>query len=74
MSDLERALDALLSTDARDPGCAETWRLIHAYCEAVLAGADPEERFPGVTAHLRSCPPCARDQEALITLVLDADG
>lgn len=68
-----RALDALLSVDPRDTGCDETWRLIDAYAEVAVAGGDPEEQFPGISAHLRSCPPCTDDYQGLLNALMTAD-
>lgn len=54
-------LDAVLSTNAEDAGCAETFALVHVYAEIVLGGGDPEAQMPGITAHLAQCPPCGED-------------
>lgn len=55
------ALGRLLATDPRDVGCDGAWELIHVYAELVTGGDDPEQRFPGVTAHLAACGPCSDD-------------
>jgi hypothetical protein len=60
------ALERFLRTDPRDAGCAETMALMPVYAELILAGVDPEERYPGLAAHLRSCDPCAEDLEGLL--------
>jgi hypothetical protein len=60
------ALERFLQTDPADVGCGETMELMHVYAEIVLAGEDPERRYPGVTAHLRSCGPCEQDLEGLL--------
>jgi hypothetical protein len=60
------ALERFLRTDPRDVGCAETIEVMHVYAELVLAGEDPDQRYPGVTAHLRACDPCAQDLEGLL--------
>jgi len=62
-----RDLLAFLETDPRDVGCARAWELVHVYAEMVGAGEDPEELFPGVTAHLASCGPCEQDFQGLLT-------
>ncbi|MDX6357241.1 MAG: hypothetical protein QOH37_295 [Nocardioidaceae bacterium] len=62
----ESPLGRFLRTDPRDVGCDEAWDLIHVYAELVAAGVDPEQRFPGVTAHLASCGPCADDFSGLL--------
>lgn len=66
MSDPWVGLRTLLTTDPRDAGCEETWQLIDVYAELVLAGSDPEQTFPGITAHLRSCDPCVEDYRGLL--------
>ncbi len=66
-------LRAMLTTDPRDVGCDLVFEAIDAYVDLVVAGEDPELRFPGVTAHLRSCPPCHTDFEGLLAAVRDLD-
>ena len=67
------ALERFLATDPADAGCAETVELLHAYVELVAAGEDPEQRYPGVAAHLRSCGPCLDDYHGLLAAVREAD-
>jgi hypothetical protein len=62
----ESPLEELLRTDPRDVGCDAAWELVHVYAELVAAGGDPEVRYPGVTAHLASCGPCADDFQGLL--------
>ncbi len=64
------ALEYFLSTDPSDAGCAETMRLLAVYVDAILAGDEPERRFPGVAAHLRACPPCDEDRRGLLAAQL----
>lgn len=59
-------LERMLSTDPRDPGCAETFALIHAYAQVVVDGGDPEVEMPGITLHLSTCGPCAEDYLGLL--------
>ena len=66
MNQNELALDRFLRTDPRDVGCDQAWEVVHVYAELVVAGDDPEGRFPGVTAHLSSCGPCADDFRGLL--------
>ncbi len=66
-------VDAWLRTDPRDAGCQQTWELIHVYAEVVTQGGDPEVTMPGITAHLRSCPPCADDYEGLLNALMTAN-
>ena len=67
------ALDRFLTTDPADAGCAETLELLHAYVDLVASGEDPERRYPGVAAHLRSCSPCLDDYRGLLAIVRAAD-
>ena len=60
------ALDRFLATDPADVGCDETLKLLHAYAEVVAAGEDPEQRYPGIAAHLRTCNPCSDDLHGLL--------
>jgi hypothetical protein len=57
------ALENFLTVDPLDAGCGRTLELLHVYVEDVLAGREPD---PAIVAHLRACPPCADDFEALL--------
>jgi GNAT superfamily N-acetyltransferase len=59
-------LDSFLRTDPRDVGCEQALAVLHVYVDLVLGGERPEERFPGVAAHLRACGPCNDDYEGLL--------
>jgi GNAT superfamily N-acetyltransferase len=59
-------LDSFLRTDPRDVGCEQAMAVLHVYVDLVLDGERPEERFPGVAAHLRACGPCNDDYEGLL--------
>ena len=67
------ALERFLATDPTDAGCEQTIELLHAYAELVLAGDDPEIRYPGIAAHLRSCLPCADDLDGLLAVARATD-
>lgn len=71
--DARDALDRFLATDDSDAGCEQTMELLDAYAEMVAAGQEPELRFPGLTAHLRSCLPCADDLDGLLATIRSAD-
>lgn len=70
----ESPLGRFLRTDPRDVGCDEAWSLVHVYAELVAAGEDPEQCFPGVTAHLASCGPCADDFQGLLHTLREVAG
>jgi hypothetical protein len=65
-------LERFLRTDPRDAGCAETRRLLHVYVDALLAGEDPEQRHPGIAAHLRHCPPCTDELDGVLAAIAQA--
>lgn len=67
-----RRLDDLLGPDPRDVGCDGTLDMLDVYLELALAGGAPEERYPGVAAHLRDCGTCADDLEGLRLAVAGA--
>jgi len=66
------ALEQFLSTDPLDAACAETRRMLAVYVDQMLAGEDPEQRHPGVAAHLRDCPPCEEDRRGLLAALTTA--
>jgi hypothetical protein len=60
-------LERFLALDPADAGCDRAMDLLHVYAE--LAAADPAaaaHRYPEVAAHLRACPPCGDDLDALL--------
>ncbi|MDT4936232.1 MAG: hypothetical protein QOK11_4124 [Pseudonocardiales bacterium] len=65
------ALERFLATDPTDVGCDRALELLHAYVELVVDGEDPERRYPGIAAHLRSCGPCLGDFQGLLAAVRD---
>jgi hypothetical protein len=71
--DARAAFDRFLTTDPADAGCDQTIELLHAYVELVAAREDPESRYPGIAAHLRSCGPCYEDYQGLLAAVGDSD-
>jgi hypothetical protein len=68
------SLDKLLATAPADVGCDRTFELLDLYAEVELAGQDPQPRFPGVAAHLRSCDACRADYQGLFAAAAGLDG
>ena len=68
------SLDKLLATDPADVGCDRTFELLDVYVEVELAGQDPQPRFPGLAAHLRSCQACQADYQGLLAALSGLDG
>ena len=59
-------LEGLLAADPVDAGCAAGFEVLHRYVEDELAGRKPAHTYPGLAAHLRSCPACRSDYLGLI--------
>jgi hypothetical protein len=72
MSDGSTRLDRFLATDPHDVGCAAAMEVLHIYCELAASDDAPEERFPGVAAHLEACGPCGDDFAGLLAVLRDA--
>ena len=47
-------------------GCDECWREVDRFAELTLAGRDAAEALPLVEAHLKGCPECGAEFEALL--------
>ena len=62
-------LDQFLAADPIDAGCDAGLTTLDEYVELELAGQDPAIRFPGLAAHLRSCPACRADHDGLLDVV-----
>jgi hypothetical protein len=62
-------LERFLRTDPRDVGCDDALAVLHIYAEIMARGEDPEVRYPGVSAHLRACGPCAEDLNGLLEAI-----
>jgi RNA polymerase sigma-70 factor (ECF subfamily) len=62
-------LDDLLGADPGDTGCDLAFHVLDRYAEAELNGTGPDNRFPGVAAHLRRCEACYQDYQGLLAAV-----
>jgi hypothetical protein len=60
------SLEDLLHADPADRGCDAGFEVIDQYVELELAGRDPAAEFPGLAAHLQSCPACQIDHEGIL--------
>jgi hypothetical protein len=60
------SLDELLRADPTDPGCDAGVEIIDEYVELELAGKDAAAHYPGLAAHLRSCPACRLDHHGIL--------
>ena len=62
-------LERFLHTDPKDVGCDEAMAVLHVYADVMAGGEDPELLYPGVSAHLRACGPCAEDLQGLLEAI-----
>jgi hypothetical protein len=58
-------LDRFLAPDPGDVGCGEALQMLAVYVDLMVAGGDPEGRFPGIAGHLRDWHPCRQDLQGL---------
>ena len=63
------ALRRLLGPSGPEVGCEECFDKIDQYVELELAGRNPDEELPGLSAHLEGCPACREEHESLYALV-----
>jgi hypothetical protein len=56
----------MLESDERDQGCAAYFEIVEQAADIVIEGGDPDESFPGLTAHLHCCDGCRLDYEGLL--------
>ena len=64
-------LDHFLRTDPRDVGCTQAMKMLHVYAVLVAAGEPPQQRYPGIAAHLHACGPCGEDYDGLLAALRD---
>ena len=65
----EGVLARVLGPDAPELSCEECFAQLDRYVELTLAEASPDEKVPGMCAHLEGCPACAEDYRSLRALV-----
>jgi predicted anti-sigma-YlaC factor YlaD len=63
------SLERLLGPRGPEVDCKTCFEVLDEYVELELAGVDPEQRIPGMRAHLDGCPACREDHESLRALV-----
>lgn len=67
----KRTLSELLLADSKDPGCQAGFDFVDQYVELELAGENPAALYPGLAAHLRSCPACRLDHDGILQAARD---
>ena len=61
----EELLAGILGPGEPELSCEECFAHLDRYVELSLAEGDPDERVPGMRAHLEGCPACAEDFRSL---------
>jgi hypothetical protein len=61
----EELLAGVLGPGRPELSCEECFAELDRYVELTLADEDPDERVPGMRAHLEGCPACAEDFRGL---------
>ena len=61
--------DRLLGALGPDPGCDICLSQLAAWADQMQAGLDASAAFPEIARHLRNCPACREDAEALLALL-----
>ncbi len=69
---LTATLRRLLGPGQPEVTCEVCFAQLDVYVDAEVLGTDPEVVVPGMAAHLRGCPACAEEHDALKTLVAAA--
>jgi hypothetical protein len=68
-SDHDRRLALLLGPAGPELTCEQCFDQLDRYVELELAGAQADEKVPGMRAHLEGCPACHEDHESLLAFV-----
>jgi hypothetical protein len=62
-------LGRLLGPGRPELSCEDCFATLDRYVELEAAGADAENRFPGMQAHLIGCPACREEHDLLLEYV-----
>jgi anti-sigma factor RsiW len=65
-TDPDRLLARLVGPEGPELTCEQCFDELDRYVELELDDARPDERIPGMRAHLAGCPACAEDHESLL--------
>lgn len=71
---LRRLLRGIATTREEEYTCDEAFRFFDELAEAAARGEDLDEYLPDVAHHLRQCPECREEFEALLRSLEGAPG
>ena len=73
MSAHQNPITRLLGPTGPQVSCEQCFELLDQYVELQLAGADADQRLPGMHQHLQGCPACHEDHQSLHDYVISQD-
>lgn len=65
----QKLLRMLSLTHERELTCNEVQALMDVYVDLELAGENPQQALPDVSQHLRICPECREEHDALLKML-----
>ncbi len=65
----QRFMRMLSLTRERELTCNEAQALLDVYVDLELAGENPQQALPDVAQHLRICPECREEHDALLKIL-----
>ena len=65
----QKFLRMLSLTRERELTCSEAQALLDVYVDLELAGENPQQVMPDVSQHLRICPECREEHDALLKIL-----
>jgi hypothetical protein len=68
-SDPGPVLSRVLGPAAAELSCEECFAELDRYAELTVADQSPDDRVPGMRAHLEGCPACNEDLRSLLALL-----
>ena len=72
--DHDRLVARLLGPDGPELTCEQCFDELDRYVELELAGAEADQRVPGMRAHLEGCPACDEDHASLLAYAAEQRG
>jgi hypothetical protein len=64
----ERTVARLLGTGEPELSCEACFTHLDRYVDTELSGGAADREIPGMAGHLRNCPTCSEEHEALLAI------
>jgi hypothetical protein len=68
-ADRDPVMSRVLGPTAVELSCEECFAELDRYAELTIADERPDDRVPGMRAHLEGCPACNEDLRSLLALL-----